>query len=114
MLLKLSVNGCLACSMYSIIIEPVHEKPNKMMCAPSDDSDQPGHPPSLIRVFTVNSMGSLGPKVSSCGPLLAIRILGSSLFITVLAPNCEHDNIACLQLHDSKVSRKNISLSNRS
>ena len=23
------------------------------MCAPSEDSDQPGHPPSLIRVFTV-------------------------------------------------------------
>ena len=24
-----------------------------MACAPSEDSDQPGHPPSLIRVFTV-------------------------------------------------------------
>ena len=23
-------------------------------CAPSEDSDQPGHPPSLIRVFTVH------------------------------------------------------------
>ena len=27
-------------------------KPTKM-CAPSEDSDQPGHPPSLIRVFAV-------------------------------------------------------------
>ena len=27
-------------------------------CAPSKDSDRPGHPPSLIRVFTVYSMGS--------------------------------------------------------
>ena len=27
-------------------------------CAPSEDSDQPGHPPSLIRVFAVSSMGS--------------------------------------------------------
>ena len=27
-------------------------------CAPSEDSDQPGHPPSLIRVFPVRSMGS--------------------------------------------------------
>ena len=26
-------------------------------CAPSEDSDQPGHPPSLIRVFAVRSMG---------------------------------------------------------
>ena len=28
-------------------------KPKKMACAPSEDSDQPGHPPSLIRVFAV-------------------------------------------------------------
>ena len=28
------------------------------MSAPSEYSDQPGHPPSLIRVFTVRSMGS--------------------------------------------------------
>ena len=30
-----------------------HDQTNKMVCAPSEDSDQPGHPPSLIRVFTV-------------------------------------------------------------
>ena len=36
-------------------------------CAPSEDSDQPRHPPSLIRVFAVCSMGSWGPKLSSCG-----------------------------------------------
>ena len=29
------------------------DKTNKMICAPSEDSDQPGHPPSLIRVFAV-------------------------------------------------------------
>ena len=28
-------------------------KPTKWTCAPSEDSDQPGHPPSLIRVFAV-------------------------------------------------------------
>ena len=33
--------------------EPVHDKTNKMTCAPSKDSDQPGHPPSLIRDFAV-------------------------------------------------------------
>ena len=31
--------------------EPPHDKTNKVACAPSEDSDQPGHPPSLIRVF---------------------------------------------------------------
>ena len=36
-----------------IIIEPPHDKTNKMACASSEDSDQPGHPPSLIRVFAV-------------------------------------------------------------
>ena len=35
------------------MIEPTHDKTNKMTCTPSVDSDQPGHPPSLIRVFAV-------------------------------------------------------------
>ena len=38
--------------------DPPHDKTNKMICAPSKDSDQPGHLPSLIRVFAVCSMGS--------------------------------------------------------
>ena len=38
--------------------EPPHDKTNKTACAPSEDSDQPGHLPSLIRVFAVRSMGS--------------------------------------------------------
>ena len=46
--------------------EPLHEK-KKKICAPSEDSDQPGHPPSLIRVFAVRSMGSWRPNVSQCG-----------------------------------------------
>ena len=33
--------------------EPPHDKTNKMACAPNEDSDQAGHPPSLIRVFAV-------------------------------------------------------------
>ena len=35
--------------------EPPHDKTNKMTRAPREDSDQPGHPPSLIwsRVFAV-------------------------------------------------------------
>ena len=34
-------------------LEPPHDG-----CAPSEDSDQPGHPPCLIRVFSVRSVGS--------------------------------------------------------
>ena len=33
--------------------EPPHDKTNKMACTPSENSGQPGHPPSLIRVFAV-------------------------------------------------------------
>ena len=40
-------------SIISYIIELPHYKTNKIACAPSEDSDQPGHPPSLIRVFAV-------------------------------------------------------------
>ena len=36
-------------------------------CAQSECSDQPGHPPSLIRVFTMRSVRNLGPNRSSCG-----------------------------------------------
>ena len=32
----------------SFRIEPAHDKTYKMACAPSEDSDQPVHPPSLI------------------------------------------------------------------
>ena len=38
--------------------EPHHDKNQQNDGAPSEDSDQPGHPPSLIRVFAERSMGS--------------------------------------------------------
>ena len=34
--------------------EPPHDETNTMACAPSEDSDQPEHPPSLIRLFAVH------------------------------------------------------------
>ena len=39
---------------------PPYDKTNKMACAPSEGSDQPGHPPSLIRVRFPHEE-SLGP-----------------------------------------------------
>ena len=42
--------------------EPAHDKTNKMACALSEDSAQPGHLPSLIRVFTVGSMVAKDPS----------------------------------------------------
>ena len=39
--------------LHNLIFEPVHDKTKKMACAPSEDSDQPGHSPSPIRVFAI-------------------------------------------------------------
>ena len=49
-----------------VIIEPEHDKTNTVSCASSEDSDQPGHRHSLIRVFDVRSVGSYGPQVTAC------------------------------------------------
>ena len=40
-------------SGFNMKIEPRHDKTIKMICAPSEDSVQPGHPPSLIRFSAV-------------------------------------------------------------
>ena len=51
--------GLRKCMSYlSVLYKPPHDKTNKMICAQGEDSDQPGHLPSLIRVFAVRSMGS--------------------------------------------------------
>ena len=42
----------------NITNEPPHDKTNIITCAPSEDSDQPVHPPSLIRAVAVRSVGS--------------------------------------------------------
>ena len=46
----------------SKVYEPPHGKTNKVIFAPSEDSDQPGHSPSLIKVFDVRSMCSKDPS----------------------------------------------------
>ena len=38
------------CFSNNMSYEPAHDKTYKMVCAHSKDSDQSGHPPSLIRV----------------------------------------------------------------
>ena len=61
--LQLSFNCAYAPAQYSqdlsvafprSIYEPPHDKTNKMACAPSKDSDQPGHLHSLISVFNIH------------------------------------------------------------
>ena len=51
--------------------EPSHDKTNKMTCAPSEDSDQPGHPPSLISLHCLHE--------EAVGPWLPIERLAKTL-----------------------------------
>ena len=44
--------GSTKCTQF-LQFELSHDKTNKMICAPSEEADQHGHPPSLIRVFDV-------------------------------------------------------------
>ena len=50
----ISRNDTVPSSNLKIKIKPPHDETNKMACAPSEDSDKPGHLPSLIRVFAVS------------------------------------------------------------
>ena len=54
--------------------ESVHDKTNNITFAPSEDFDQPGHPPSLIRIFAVCIMGNEGPNASLGGQRRLIRL----------------------------------------
>ena len=47
----------------SLLYELPYDQTNKMTSAPSEDSDQPGHPPSLIRVFAEETLGPQLPIV---------------------------------------------------
>ena len=60
-------NQILFFSFNRVTYGPQHNKTNKMAYAPSEDSDQRGHPPSLIRVVDVRFLSGLGPNGSSCG-----------------------------------------------
>ena len=54
---------CKKCAVYEDSrkkhFESPHDKTNKMTFVSSEDSDQLGYPPSLIRVFAMRSLGSL-------------------------------------------------------
>ena len=55
---KLEIFHTITGKLFWILYEPQQDKTNKMTCVPSKDSDQPGHPPSLIRVFAVHFMSN--------------------------------------------------------
>ena len=70
--------GVQSCSRF----EPPHDKTNKMACAPREDSDQPGHPSSLVRVFSERSMAIL--LVLSWGSSFSLHVWTIWPFIHLL------------------------------
>ena len=48
--------------MTEALLEPGHDKSNKMTCVPSKDSGHPGHPPSPISIRCLPEEG-LGPYI---------------------------------------------------
>ena len=66
-----------------VTTELSHDKTNKMIFAPSEDSDQPGHPPSLISLRSA-LMGSPGWSESSLGAHIILLVWsqgGSNIYI---------------------------------
>ena len=64
--------------------EPPCDKTNKMACAPSEDSDQPGHLPSLISLRCPHEE-SLGPKLSNERTAKTLIRLGAHVILLVLS-----------------------------
>ena len=81
--------------------EPSHDKTNKMTCAPSEDSDQPGHPPSLIslRCPHEESLGPYRPIARTAKTLIRLGVCpgwsGSSLGkrVILLVLSCDGSNL---------------------
>ena len=86
-----------------------HYKQNDMRA--QRRSDQPQHPPSLIRVFAVRTVGSWGPNVSSCGQWrlwsdwvdvqaeLSLRWVGAEVIFVGLAAHIKASHAVKKVLH---------------
>ena len=59
---------------YSQTYEPLHDKTNKMACAPSEDSDQLRHPPSLISLRCLHEKGLVPKLPKKCTAKTLIRL----------------------------------------
>ena len=55
---NLKIVNFLCSQQFFLTCEPPHDKTNKVACAPREDSDQPGHPPSLISLRWLGSLAT--------------------------------------------------------
>ena len=69
--------------------EPHHDKTNRVACASSEDSDQPGHSSGLISLHCAHKE-SLGPKLSTERTAKTLSRLGECPGFRVLAGRTWH------------------------
>ena len=91
----------------SVKISRSMTKPNNLTFAPIEDSDQPGHPPSLIRVFTVRMKKAWVLSYPLSAQRRLIRLggclgwsessLGAQFIFLVLSCGGSNISVACLQ-----------------
>ena len=78
--------------------EPPHGKTNKMTCAPSEDTDQPGHPPSLNSLHCQHEEAE-GPKLPIKRTAETLTRLGGCPGWSVIAKRtCHFVGFVMLQL----------------
>ena len=81
-----------------LINEPHRDKTNKMACVPSKDSDQPGHPPSLIRVFSVRLKKAWVLSYPLSPQRMPIWVFAWRRVILLVLSQCG-SNFLCFQLY---------------
>ena len=96
------------CSPY----EPQHDKTNKITCVPSQDSDQPVHPPSLIRVFPVCIKKSWVLIYPLSAQQRLIRLSGSFCWFCCAAAHIYFSKLSVHITDSSAFSRNLVSLLN--
>ena len=85
-------------SYHSLIIWAVSWQNQQSDCAPSEDSDQPGHPPSLITVFAVPDQPGHPPSLIR---VFAVRMRKAWVFSYPLSAQRTADAQADLNLRSA-------------
>ena len=67
--------------IFALLNELQRQKTNLRTCLPSEDSDQPTHLRSLIKIITGHILDSQGFRVSSCETLIRMRHAQADLSI---------------------------------
>ena len=90
-----------AAHLMTTVYKSVPDKTNKMAGAPSEHSDQPGHQPSMIRVFAVR-MKKLGSLAIRRMPRLTWVFAGRTSILLILSCVGSYVSARCWQLRSAE------------